>query len=162
MSNYLQRVLSSGARTTSPAKPPASARPLIPPVAPPVWTPLGEGGLPVFEGTALETQVERAGASLNTTLLLSAARDRQTQEPESSPNKETKQPPIHVSADAADADSAQTEHSPESVSHGLSRPLLPKAHPLFPSRRSSCSEGAARAAPGYSVRQPWPAPSSKH
>ena len=150
MSNYLQRVLSSGARTTSPAKPPASARPLIPPVAPPVWTPLGEGGLPVFEGTGLETQVERAGASAEHYASSAAARDRQTQEPESSPNKETKQPPIHVSADAADADSAQTEHSPESVSHRVEpAPSTESASALPVATVIRAPKGLRGPAPGY-------------
>src|SRR5271167_2329149 len=50
MPNYLQRIIISGARTTSPAKPPAFSRPLMPPVTAPVWAPMGEAGSQPMEG----------------------------------------------------------------------------------------------------------------
>jgi hypothetical protein len=49
MPNYLQRIVMSGARTTSTAKPPASSRALIPPVSASVRVPMAEEGPRIAE-----------------------------------------------------------------------------------------------------------------
>jgi hypothetical protein len=122
MRNYLQRVLSSGAATTSPARPPTLARPLIPPVAAPGWMPLGEGNLPALERTDLEQPAQHSGDSGERNASSAAALDGQTPEPEVARNEAKtslvppkQQPRLRASVDVADADSAQNQPSPESV-----------------------------------------------
>jgi hypothetical protein len=53
MANYLQRIVASGARTISPAKPPVSSHALIPPVAAPVFQPATETALRADESSEL-------------------------------------------------------------------------------------------------------------
>ncbi len=105
MRNYLQRVLSSGARTTSPAKPPTVARPLIPPVAPPGWMPLEEGAWFGAEPADLKKPFQSAEAFAEIPASL-PAHDVQTQSPEVVRNQEPgrssvspePQPPIGASS----------------------------------------------------------------
>src|SRR5271157_4163854 len=138
MPNYLQRVLSYGARTTSPAKPPAFADPGIPPVKASAWAPPGEVNLRPFEGTDMERPGERtAVVSAELQPAFEAEGERSTRHAEISRAEERNTSLVPPKAQPAtdrptSAPSAEGNVSPESVSAQAEPTSSAEAIPVAP------------------------------